>query len=77
MKKSGTAATIDDYIASFPPEVQAILQKIRATVAKAVPEGHLQFPLTERIPYGLIGRIAKARARENAARAAAKRKQNR
>ena len=36
--------------------------------------GTLQFPLSERIPYALIGRIAKARARANVASAAAKRK---
>jgi len=30
-------ATIDEYIAGFPPEVQAILQKVRATVRKAAP----------------------------------------
>ena len=115
---------IDDYIANFPPDVQQILQKIRSTVAKAVPQaqekisyripafmldgvviyfaafkkhigvfppvrdpklkkeaaryagpkGNLQFPLSERIPYALIGRIAKARARANVASAAAKRK---
>lgn len=124
MKASSTPASIDEYIATFPPDVQAILQKVRATVAKAVPKaqekisyripafalngdviyfaafkkhigvfppvrdaklkkelapyagpkGNLQFPLAERIPYALIGRIAKARARENAARAAVKRK---
>jgi uncharacterized protein YdhG (YjbR/CyaY superfamily) len=118
VKASGAAATIDDYIATFPPDVQAILQKVRSTIAKAVPKarekisyripafaldgdviyfaafkkhigvyppvrdaklkkeiaryagpkGNLQFPLTERIPYALIGRIAKVRARENAAR---------
>lgn len=118
MKASATAATIDDYIATFPPDVQALLQKIRATIAKAVPKarekisyripafaldgdviyfaafkkhiglyppvrdaklkkevaryagpkGNLQFPLAQRIPYALIGRIAKARAQENAAR---------
>ena len=123
MKKSSTPTTIDEYIAMFPPDVQAILQKIRANIAKAVPKaterisyripafaldgdvvyfaafkkhiglyppvrdpklkkeiaryagpkGNLQFPLTERIPYGLISRIAKARAKENAVRAAAKR----
>jgi uncharacterized protein YdhG (YjbR/CyaY superfamily) len=28
---------IDEYIAEFPPEVQAILAKIRATVAAAAP----------------------------------------
>jgi len=30
--------TVDDYIAGFPPEVQAILQKIRMTIRKAAPE---------------------------------------
>ena len=29
--------TIDDYIADFPPEVQAILERIRATIRKAAP----------------------------------------
>jgi len=28
---------IDEYIASFPPEVQAILEKIRLTIRKAAP----------------------------------------
>lgn len=117
-----TPATIDDYIATFPPDVQEILRKIRATIAKAIPQaqekisyripafaldgdviyfaafkkhigvyppvrdaklrkevaryagpkGNLQFPLAERMPYALIGRIAKARAKENAARAGTK-----
>jgi uncharacterized protein YdhG (YjbR/CyaY superfamily) len=30
--------TIDDYIAGFPPEVRAILEKLRATIRKAAPE---------------------------------------
>ncbi len=30
-------ANIDDYIAGFPPNIQAILQKIRATIRKAAP----------------------------------------
>jgi uncharacterized protein YdhG (YjbR/CyaY superfamily) len=33
-----TPANIDDYIASFPPEVQAILQKIRLTISQAAPD---------------------------------------
>lgn len=124
MKATDKPTTIDQYIATFPRDVQAILQKIRTTVAKAVPKaqekisyripafmldgiviyfaafkkhigvfppvrdpklkkevaryagpkGNLQFPLTERIPYALIGRIAKVRAKENATSAAAKRK---
>lgn len=31
------AATFDDYIAAFPPEVQTVLEKVRATVRRAVP----------------------------------------
>jgi uncharacterized protein YdhG (YjbR/CyaY superfamily) len=30
--------TIDDYIADFPPDVQAILKKLRATIRKAAPD---------------------------------------
>jgi uncharacterized protein YdhG (YjbR/CyaY superfamily) len=30
-------ATIDEYIAGFPPDIQAILQKVRATIRKAAP----------------------------------------
>src|SRR5262245_15349662 len=30
--------SIDEYISAFPPEVQSILKKIRATVRKAVPQ---------------------------------------
>jgi len=30
--------TIDEYIAGFPKEVQAILQKIRMTIRKAAPD---------------------------------------
>jgi uncharacterized protein YdhG (YjbR/CyaY superfamily) len=30
--------TIDDYIAGFPPEVQVILEKLRATIRKAAPD---------------------------------------
>jgi len=31
-------ASIDEYIAAFEPEVQAILQKVRATVKAAAPD---------------------------------------
>jgi uncharacterized protein YdhG (YjbR/CyaY superfamily) len=30
--------TIDEYIAGFPPKVQAILQKIRLTIRQAAPD---------------------------------------
>lgn len=39
--------TIDDYIAGYEPEVRAILQKVRITVAKAAPGA------TEAIKYRL------------------------
>ena len=40
-----TPATIDEYIAGFPADVQAILTRIRRTVAAAAPEAQ------ERISY--------------------------
>ncbi len=36
--KSSTPATIDEYIAGFPPDVQEILQKIRALIRKEAPQ---------------------------------------
>ena len=123
--KQTAPKTIDEYIAGFPPDVQAILQKIRLTIRKAAPgaeetikyqmptfmlkgnlvyfaafkkhigfypiptgiekfekelavykqgRGSVQFPLDQRMPYGLISRIVKFRVKENLARAAAKSK---
>ena len=37
-KAQSTPRTIDEYIASFPPDVQKILQKIRLIVRKAAPD---------------------------------------
>ena len=31
--------TVDEYIDSFPEEVQTVLQKVRRTIRKAVPKG--------------------------------------
>ena len=45
MKTKTPSQTIDDYIASFPPKVRAILKKIRLTVKKAAPQAK------ERISY--------------------------
>src|SRR3954451_5483420 len=41
-------STIDDYIAAFSPEVQAILQKVRATVSNAAPDA--EETISYRIP---------------------------
>lgn len=37
MKTTSAPKNIDEYIAGFPDEVQAILQKIRSTIRKAAP----------------------------------------
>lgn len=121
-----TPQTIDEYIAGFPPQVQVLLQKVRATIKKAAPKaeemirykmpalalndkyliyfagyqkhislypapignpefaeeiapyesgkGTLKFPIDKPIPFKLITRIVKFRARENLANAQAKRR---
>jgi len=42
-----TCDTVDTYIAGFPPDVQHILQKIRAIIKEEAPDA------TERIAYGM------------------------
>ena len=122
------AANIDDYISKFPDEVEAVLEKVRATIRRAAPDatetisymmpafkqhgilvyfaawknhigmyppisgdktlendlaryagpkGNLQFPLDEPMPFDLIERIVKLRVKQDAAKAAAKRKKRR
>lgn len=49
MKPAGAApATIDDYIAGQPPEIAAILAKIRLTIREAAPP-----QAREKISYGM------------------------
>lgn len=45
--KSKIPKSIDEYIENFPKDVQTILQKIRSTIQKEVPEA------TERISYAM------------------------
>jgi uncharacterized protein YdhG (YjbR/CyaY superfamily) len=40
-------ATVDEYIASFPEDVQAILQKVRKSIRKVLPTAD------EKIKYGM------------------------
>jgi uncharacterized protein YdhG (YjbR/CyaY superfamily) len=40
-------ATIDEYMMGFPPEIQALLEQVRATIQRAAPEAH------EVISYGM------------------------
>lgn len=122
---SAVPKNIDEYIASFTPDVQAILDRIRLTIRNAAPDaqetisykipaftlngtlvyfaafkkhigfyppvrgdaklekalspyagdkGNLQFPLSQRIPYGLIEKIVKFRVKQNIANASLSRK---
>ena len=45
MKKKTSFSTIDEYIATFPAEIQAKLEEMRATIRAAAPEA------TEKISY--------------------------
>ena len=126
MKSGGAAPTsMDEYIASFSPEVQAILQRVRQVAREAAPEakevisyrmpalkrngilvyfaafkghiglyppvtgdariqkaiapyagekGNLRFPFDRPIPYELIARIVELRVKQDAAKAASRRK---
>lgn len=47
MSSRSTAATIDAYIAEFPPATQQVLQEIRAIIRSAAPEA------TETISYAI------------------------
>lgn len=50
MEKMGKgAATVAEYIAQFPPEVQQILNTLRKMVKEIAPEAE------ERISYGMLG----------------------
>jgi uncharacterized protein YdhG (YjbR/CyaY superfamily) len=40
-------STVDEYIAGFPPDVQATLQEIRSAIREVAPEA------TEKIAYGI------------------------
>ena len=45
VRMSASPATVDEYIASFPPDIQAVLRSVRATVKRAAPQAE------ERISY--------------------------
>src|SRR5438128_606451 len=50
-----TPKNIDEYIAAFPPKVQSILEKIRATVRKAAPQATEK--ISYRMPAFIQGRV--------------------
>ncbi len=48
-KKRIPAKTVDEYLATFPPETKTLLKKIRATIKAAAPQAE------EMISYGIAG----------------------
>jgi uncharacterized protein YdhG (YjbR/CyaY superfamily) len=64
-------AAFKNHIGLFPP-VHGDKRLMQAIAPFANAKGNLRFPLGRRIPYALIGRIVKARVRENANRATAR-----
>jgi uncharacterized protein YdhG (YjbR/CyaY superfamily) len=56
MQKSWpTAKGVDEYIASFPPEVQSVLQRIRSTIRSAAPEA--RETISYRIPAFVLNGV--------------------
>jgi uncharacterized protein YdhG (YjbR/CyaY superfamily) len=49
VENSAHPATVDAYIAGFPPEVQAILQKLRLLIKETAPQAE------EKISYSMPG----------------------
>ena len=65
-------AAFKNHIGLFPP-VRGDASLVRAVKRYAGPKGNLRFPLDEPIPYGLIKRIVKVRAKQNREKARARR----
>ena len=70
-------AAFKKHIGLFPP-VRGDRKLVAEAAAYAGPKGNLQFPLNRPIPYALIRKIVKHRAKENSkkTRASAKRKKS-
>ena len=65
-------AAFKNHIGFYPPVRDLKLKKAAAIYAGE--KGNLRFPLDQPIPYALIGRIVKARVRENLENAGGKSK---
>jgi len=63
-------AAFKNHIGFYPPVRDQKLKK--AVAIYAGEKGNLRFPLAQPIPYALIGRIVKARVRENLGKAGRK-----
>ncbi len=69
-------AAWEKHIGMYPP-ISGNKTLEKAIARYAGPKGNLQFPLDKPIPYDLIERIVKLRVKQDAAKAAAKRKTRR
>jgi uncharacterized protein YdhG (YjbR/CyaY superfamily) len=69
-------AAFKQHIGVFPP-VRGTATFVKAVKPYAGPKGNLRFPLAKPIPYSLIARIAKQRAKDNLDQAAIKKASNR
>lgn len=50
-----SSSDVDDYIAGFPPKVQTLLRKMRATIKQAAPKA------SQRISYGMPAFLVNAK----------------
>jgi uncharacterized protein YdhG (YjbR/CyaY superfamily) len=66
-------AAFKKHVGLYPP-VRGDAKLIAAAKKYAGPKGNLKFPLDQPIPYALIARFVKLRAKQNVEKAAAKRK---
>ena len=66
-------AAWEKHIGMYPP-ISGDKALEKAIARYAGPKGNLQFPLDEPIPYDLIERIVKLRARQDSEKAAARRR---
>ena len=69
-------AAWEKHIGMYPP-ISGDKTLEKAIARYAGPKGNLQFPLDEPMPFDLIERIVKLRVKQDATRAAAKRKTRR
>jgi uncharacterized protein YdhG (YjbR/CyaY superfamily) len=69
-------AAWEKHIGMYPP-ISGNKTLEKAIARYAGPKGNLQFPLDAPMPFDLIERIVKLRVKQNAAKAAAKRKTRR
>src|SRR5207245_2026874 len=64
-------AAFKTHIGFYPP-LRGDAPLIKAASLYANPKGNLRFPLDQPIPYNLIAKIVKLKAKQNLAKAAAK-----